>query len=255
MTDNPDTGSPVMLIAGGSGSIGSAIARLALAEGWSVALHGRGEEKLHRVTGELAEPGQDKPRIEGFTADIWDDGAAASLVADVAEEFGRIDAVIDCTATGPQGIIGLFPQTDPASYSDLYGVSVAWLQRLAHAAYPHLQEAGGTLIGFISDAGIFAAPRQTMIGTARAATAGFIRNFAMEAARDGIRAHCISPSFVEGSDSAKRMGSERMAKAARRAGLGLPSADDIAPLAVFLCGDGARKLTGQVISINGGLNA
>lgn len=246
MTDNP-----VMLIAGGSGSIGRAIARLALAEGWSVALHGRGEEKLRSVCGELAVRG----RIEGFTADVWDDDAAASLVADVAEEFGRIDAVIDCTATGPQGIIGLFPQTDPASYTALYGVSVAWLQRLAHAAYPHLQEAGGTLIGFISDAGIFAAPRQTMIGTARAASAGFIRNFAMEAARDGIRAHCISPSYVEGSESAERMGSERMAKAAKRAGLGLPTADDIAPLAIFLCGDGARKLTGQVISVNGGLNA
>jgi len=51
------------------------------------------------------------------------------------------------------------------------------------------------------------------------------------------------------------MGSERMAKAARRAGLGLPAADDIAPLALFLCSDGAAKITGQVISVNGGLNA
>ena len=51
------------------------------------------------------------------------------------------------------------------------------------------------------------------------------------------------------------MGSERMAKAAQRAGLGLPSAEDIAPVTVFLCGNGAARITGQVISINGGLNA
>ena len=93
------------------------------------------------------------------------------------------------------------------------------------------------------------------IGAARAAVIGFVRNLAVEAARDHIRVHCISPSYVKGSDSAVKMGSERMATAEKRAGLGLPSAEDIAPLTVFLCGPSAAKITGQVISINGGLNA
>jgi NAD(P)-dependent dehydrogenase (short-subunit alcohol dehydrogenase family) len=46
-----------------------------------------------------------------------------------------------------------------------------------------------------------------------------------------------------------------MEKAAKRAGLGLPTPRDIAPMTVFLCTDGAAKITGQVISVNGGLNA
>ncbi|MDE8650302.1 SDR family oxidoreductase [Novosphingobium album (ex Liu et al. 2023)] len=241
----------VMLIAGGSGSIGGAIVREAMIHGWQVAVHGRNEDKVHALVAGLAEEGI----AEGFVCDIREDDAAEVLVADVAEQFGRIDAVIDCTATGPEGITGLFADTDPAAYAEFLGLSVGWLQRLAHAAYPFLELEGGTLIAFVSDAGIHAAPRQTLIGAARAGSIGFIRNFAMEAARDGIRAHAISPSFVKGSDSARRMGSERMAKAAKRAGLGLPTAGDIAPLAVFLCGDGARKITGQVISVNGGLNA
>jgi NAD(P)-dependent dehydrogenase (short-subunit alcohol dehydrogenase family) len=82
-----------------------------------------------------------------------------------------------------------------------------------------------------------------------------VRNLAVEAARDGIRAHCISPSYVAGSASAEKMGAERMARAAARAGLGLPTAEDIAPITVFLCGPGAARITGQVISVNGGLNA
>jgi len=240
----------VMLIAGGSGSVGSALARAALAEGWSVALHGRSEDKVHALVAELSDFGE----IDGFIADVWEDDAAEALVAEVAEQFGRIDAVVDCTATSPQGIAGVFAQTDPAVYSDFLSVSVGWLQRLAFAAYDFLAEQGGTLIAFVSDAGIYAAPRQTMIGAARAGSIGFIRNFAMEAARDGIRAHCISPSYVEGSDSARRMGSDRMAKARDRAGLGLPTAQDLAPLVLFLCSDGAEKMTGQVISVNGGLN-
>ncbi len=245
--------SPVMLIAGGSGSVGQAIAREATAQGWAVALHGRDEAKLEALTKEPGEAGT----IEPFAADVHEPDAASSLIADVTERFGRLDAVIDCVATGPEGarLTGLFKDTDPAHYGAFYDLSAAWLQRLTHAAYPHLAERGGTVISFISDAGRFAAANQTVIGSARAAAIGFVRNLAIEAARDGIRAHCISPSYVKGSAVAEKMGSDRMAKAEKRAGLGLPRAEDIAPITVFLCGDGAAKITGQVISVNGGLNA
>jgi NAD(P)-dependent dehydrogenase (short-subunit alcohol dehydrogenase family) len=57
------------------------------------------------------------------------------------------------------------------------------------------------------------------------------------------------------SRSAVLMGQSRTETAAKRAGLGLPTAADIAPITVFLCGPGAEKITGQVISVNGGLNA
>lgn len=242
-----------MLIAGGSGSVGQAVAREALSQGWAVVVHGRGPEKLAGLVAELQEAGP----AEGVAIDVTQSDAAERMIAETTEKFGRLDAVIDCVATGPAGvrITGPFKDTEPAGYTPFYDLSAAWLQRLAHAAYPHLSRQGGTLIAFISDAGKFAAPRQTIIGAARAAAIGFIRNLAVEAARDGIRAHCISPSYVAGSTSAERMGSERMAKAEQRAGLGLPRAEDIAPVTVFLCGDGAARITGQVISINGGLNA
>lgn len=240
----------VMLIAGGSGSVGSAIAREAARQGWALAIHGRSEARLAALASEIS-------GAEGLALDIHADDAAQRLVAETIARCGRIDAVVDCTATGPSEgrITGLFKDTTPESYGAFLNLSAAWFQRLAHAAYPHLAKQGGTLIAFVSDAGRFAAPRQTIIGAARAATIGFVRNLSVEAARDGVRVHCLSPSYVAESESARKMGSERMAKAAERAGLGLPVAEDIAPLAVFLCGEGARKITGQVISINGGLNA
>jgi NAD(P)-dependent dehydrogenase (short-subunit alcohol dehydrogenase family) len=123
---------------------------------------------------------------------------------------------------------------------------------------PRLKQRGGTLIAFASDAGRFAAPAQSVVGASRAAIIGFVRNLAVEVARDAVRVHCISPSFVADSDSARRMGAdskERMQRAASRAGLGLPTAEDIAPLVLFLCGPGARKVTGQIISVNGGMHA
>lgn len=251
MTDGSVAETRVMLITGGSGSIGSAVAREAVRQGWALVIQGRSADKVAALVAEL----QSSAPAAGLVCDMWADDAATSIVADAAAKFGRIDAVVDCISTGRGKITGYFPDTDPADFTDFYDLSGAWFQRLAHAAYLHLKARGGTLIAFASDAGKFAARRQTIIGAARAAVMGFVRNLAVEAAPDHIRVHCISPSYVAGSDSAAKMGSSRMAKAGLRAGLGLPTAEDIAQITVFLCGTGAAKITGQVISINGGLNA
>lgn len=239
----------VMLITGGTGSVGAAVAREAAAQGWAVVIQGRDTAKLDALAGETA--------AATVLADVAAPDAAARIVAEAARHFGRLDAVVDCVSTGPREgkLTGLFKDTTPEQYTAFYHLSAAWLQRLAHAAYPHLAARGGALIAFISDAGKFAAPRQTIVGAARAATIGFVRNLAVEAARDHIRVHAIAPSYVLESRTAELMGSERMATAAKRAGLGLPTPADIAPVTVFLCGAGAAKITGQIISVNGGLNA
>lgn len=242
---------PVMLVAGGTGSVGAEVAREAAAQGWRVVVQGRDAAKLSELIARLGAP------ADFVTGDVTEPDAAQTIVAATAAKFGRIDAVVDCVSTGPREgrLTGLFKDTTPEHYGTFYDLSAAWFQRLAHAAYPHLAESGGTLVGFISDAGKFAAPRQTIIGAARAAEIGFVRNLAVEAARDGIRVHAIAPSYVLESRTAALMGSERMETAAKRAGLGLPTAADIAPMTVFLCGPGAAKITGQIVSINGGLNA
>lgn len=242
-----------MLIAGGSGSIGEAVAVEAAANGWAVVVHGRSPQKLAAQVALLRATAP----AEAVVRDVADDDAAQRIVAEAAEKFGRLDAVVDCVSTGPRAgrLTGPFRETTPEHFTAFLDLSAAWFQRLAHAAYPHLATRGGTLIAFVSDAGRFAAPRQTIVGAARAATIGFVRNLAVEAARDGIRVHAVSPSYVLESRTAAAMGSSRLETAARRAGLGLPTAADIAPVTVFLCGPGAAKITGQVISVNGGLNA
>lgn len=247
-----DGAAPVLLIAGGSGSIGAEIAAQAARAGWAVAVHGRRREAIDAalagVTGVHS----------GHRFDFTSPGGIEALVAEVGAHYGRIDAAIDCTTGGPEGITGLFGDTEPAAYAAFAAQSVVAFQRFAHAALPWLSVRGGTLIGFVSDAGVFAAPRQAMIGAMRAATIGFVRNLAVEVARHGVRVHAISPGYVAGTASARRLeaaSAERMAAARARAGLGLPTPADIAPLALFLCGPGAAKLTGQVVSVNGGVNA
>ncbi|HEX4378020.1 MAG TPA: SDR family oxidoreductase [Steroidobacteraceae bacterium] len=255
MSNAPTSAEPVMLIAGGSGSIGRAVAAEALDRGWCVALHGRRAESLSGVAAAL-----NSERVKPLAVDIAERDGVERLIEQAAAWAGRLDAVVDCVSAGPAGarISGLFSQTDPAAYGAWLELSVAYQQRLAHAALPWLRRQGGTFIAFVSDAGRYAAPRQSVLGAARAATIGFVRNLAVEVARDAIRVHCVSPSFVADSDSARRLATQsadRMRRAAERAGLGLPTPADIAPMVVFLCGEGARRITGQIISINGGVNA
>jgi NAD(P)-dependent dehydrogenase (short-subunit alcohol dehydrogenase family) len=246
-----------MLVTGGTGSIGGEIVAQAAAEGWTVAIHGRSPTSVDKAVAAM-QARVPEASFSGHPADFSEGAAIDRLVAEIAEQHGRLDAVVDCAVGGPAGITGLFAETDPNAYAGLAEQSIVAFQRLAHASLPWLGKQGGCLIAFISDAGIFAAPRQTMIGSMRAATIGFVRNLALEVSRQGVRVHAISPSYVEETKIARMLEQasvKRMEQARRRAGLGLPTPADIAPLVLFLCGPGAKRITGQVISVNGGLNA
>lgn len=245
-----------MLLVGGSGSIGRAIAAHALAAGWRVALHGSSIASADTAIASLSP----SDAVKGFGADMTEAGSIDRMVADVGRWTGQIDAVVDCSTNGPKGVklTGLFAETNPAGYAAFLTLSLGRLQHLAHATLPWLNRQGGTFVAFASDAGRFAGTRQTIIGASRAGIIGFVRNLAVEVARDGVRVHCVSPGFVAETDSARRLAAhngDRVAKAAKKAGLGLPTPEDIAPLVLFLCGEGARRITGQVISVNGGMNA
>ena len=144
----------VMLVTGGTGSVGSAVAREAAQQGWALVVHGGTRAKVDALVAQLRKTAL----AQGIAADVHEAGAAERLVAQAGAAFGRLDAVVDCVATGPSGarLTGLFKDTDPQHYGAFYELSAAWFQRLAHAAYPQLACQGGTLIAFISDAGKFA---------------------------------------------------------------------------------------------------
>ena len=245
--------STAILITGASGAIGHEIAAQVAAAGATVGVHGSRAESVAAAVASLGERAP-ADRLVGLAADFREPGAIAAMVADFAQTTGRIDAVIHCGISGAQGVAGPFAEADPAGFGAHAALVLGAFQQLCHAALPHLAIQGGTIIGFASDAGRFAAPRQAVVGAAFGGIIAFVRNLALEVARQGVRVHCIAPTFVAGTP-AFATHAARADAARSRAGLGLPSPADIAPLALFLCGPGATKITGQVISVNGGLSA
>ena len=246
---------PAILVTGASGAIGFEIAAQAAEAGAVVGVHGSSPESVARAIERLRARVPDGQPIAA-PGDFRAEGAIERIFDAMAAEAGRIDAVIHCGIAGSDAgrITGPFAATEPVAYADHAARVLGTVQRLAFAALPHLARQRGTFIAFASDAGRFAAPRQSLVGAAFGGVMAFVRNLAVEAARDGVRVHCIAPGFVRDTPAFAAFGS-RAETAFARAGLGLPTPADIAPLALFLCGPGATKITGQVISVNGGLNA
>lgn len=243
----------VLLVTGATGAIGFEIAAQAAEAGSIVAVHGSNMDSvvkaMERLLARVAEA-----RLIAAPADFREAGSIEAMVANVAAEGGRLDAVIHCGIAGASGVTGSFANATPDSFGEHAALVLGSFQRLCFAALPHLSVRGGTIIGFASDAGKFASPRQAIIGAAFGGIMAFVRNLSLEVSKQGVRAHCISPSFVADTPVFEAHAA-RAGAAFERAGLGLPTPKDIAPMALFLCSPGAAKITGQIISINGGLNA
>ena len=122
-----------------------------------------------------------------------------------------------------------------------------------------MEQEGGTIINVASDAGKLATPGETVIGAGMASIIMFTKALANEAKRSGIRVNCLTPSIVRGTPlyddlMAHPFASKLFAKAEKMATLGVVESDELAQLAVFLASPAAAKLSGQCISMNGGIS-
>jgi NAD(P)-dependent dehydrogenase (short-subunit alcohol dehydrogenase family) len=251
--------SEAAIITGGAGVIGFETALQLARAGASIVLNGRDAARCDAAAERLR---QEVPnaRVEAIAVDVSDYDNCLDLVARSEAAFGRVDFLIHCALSPISGLSGPFETTDPAFYAALMQQAICAPMYLARAVLPAMRRAGGgAIIAFPSDAGKVAAPNQTMVGATRAAVMMFMRSLALEASTDNIRCNCIAPTYVDTPDLRQAMQSgphaKRITKAAARARLGLPTPQELATLALFLCSPAAQHITGQVISVNGGLHA
>ena len=119
---------------------------------------------------------------------------------------------------------------------------------------------GGCIINIASDAAKIPTPGETVIGAAMAGIVMFTRALAVEGKRNGIRANVLTPSIVGGTEFYERIMADPFAgklfgKAVPKAELGLVDMTDLAEIAVFLASPAASKMTGQALSVTGGISA
>lgn len=237
-----------VLITGGAGGIGEATGRLMVERGGRVVLADR-DDRVSEVAARIGGP------TGWVVADVADPDGAAAAVAAVTGRDGRLDVLVNGAGWDHPA---LFRDTTPALWHQIVTVNYLSVLACTHAALDHLVEAGGTVVSIASDLARVGGWGEAVYAGAKAGVVAFSKSLAREVARDGVRVNCVSPALTRTPFEARMredaVGS-RIVEGAVRATPMRRSAEpeEIAEAIAFLASDAAGFITGQVLSVNGGV--
>lgn len=242
------------LVTGAGRGIGRAIA-LALAEdGRAVAGADVLEQEAQAVAGEIASGGG---RAIAVTVDITDTAQVNAAAERTAAELGPVDILVNCAGWDE---FKPFLATDEAFWRRVIDINFEGALRTTHAVLPGMVERGwGRIVNIASDAARVGSAQESVYAGAKAAVVAFTKTVAREAARNGVTANVVCPGptdtkLLEGMVS-QAPNAERLVDALTRAvpmrRLGQP--EEIAAAVAFLASEKAGYVTGQTLSVSGGL--
>ncbi len=239
----------VAVISGGSGMIGSAIARRLAQDGFLVAVlyHDTTEEEITKMMEPLGSGHR------AFACDLTDANAVRVVIEKIRSEMGVIGACVH--AAGSAITRKNITDVDERALRADFEVTFFGGFHLFKAVAPVMKEARqGTMIGITSAAIEPNAASGRMAGyiPAKYALRGMLRELAREMASSGVTVHAVAPGFIPGGLNADLP--ERVAEFAReKSPLGrLTTPEDVAEVVSFLCSPGARSLTGLSLPVAAG---
>jgi 3-hydroxybutyrate dehydrogenase len=248
----------VALVTGSTSGIGLAIARALGAEGAKLMINGFGEpadiEHECRELGAIHDG-----------ADMSDPAAIERMMRRCADELGAPDILVNNAGIQHVSPVEDFP---PEKWDAIIAINLSAVFHTTRLALPAMKQKGwGRIINTASAHSLVASPNKSAYVAAKHGVAGFTKTVALEAARDGVTVNCISPGYVwtplverQIPDTMKTRGLTRdqvindvllAAQPTKR----FVTPEEIADLAVFLCSEGARSITGANLSMDGGWTA
>lgn len=238
-----------VLITGAGHGIGRATARHMAARGWVVGINDLKEEFVAEAVEEIASAGGTAvPVVENVSTPQGVKAAVAALVA----RTGRLDGMVNNAAwVRYQAIPDIAPETVDRMLAVGFS-GVIW--GIKHAAAAMDETRGGTIVNVASAAGFRSAPNSLVYSGIKAGIMGMTRAAAVELGSRNIRVNAVAPSAIPTEGTAKHRNAERDAKRIANTPLGrLGTVDDIARAIVYLLEAESDFVTGQVLSVDGGI--
>lgn len=240
-----------VLITAGASGIGRAMAEAFALDGWRVWVADIDAAALNDV-----------PQTWRATQlDVTDEAAVTRLFSDISAQWGGLDAL--CANAGTAGPTAPIEDVSLHDWQRCVAVNMEGAFLAAKYAAPLMKKAGaGAIVLTSSTAGQYGYPYRAPYAASKWAIIGLTKTLAMELGPFGVRANVICPGSVEGPRMEGVLMREAQAKGMTRDAVyeGYASgtamgqfveAHDVANMALFLCGDGARLVSGQVIAVDG----
>jgi 2-hydroxycyclohexanecarboxyl-CoA dehydrogenase len=243
-----------VIVTGGAGGIGSATCRRFAAEGAKVAVFDMNIEAAQKLADEIGASGG---TAQAYKCDITDRAAVDAAVAATETQLGPIDVLVN---NAGWDVFKPFVKTVPEEWSKLIAINLTGALHMHHAVLPGMVERkSGRIVNIASDAARGGSSGEAVYSACKGGLLALSKTLAREHARHNITVNVVCPGptdtallagVVEGArDPAKLIEAFRSAIPLGR--LGQP--DDLASAIVFFCSDDASFITGQVISVSGGL--
>ena len=238
-----------VLITGASRGIGAACARAFAAEEYRVALNYRhSEEAALSLAEELR--GMDA-EVMTVQADVADSAAVRAMIAQVQERFGGIDVLVNNAGAA---LVKLLTDTSDDEWRSLIDTNLSGMFYCCKAALPAMIRAhSGCIVNIASMWGEVGASCEAVYSASKAGVIGLTKALAKEVGPSGVRVNAVSPGVIM-TDMMADFGEDDLKALRDEIPLGaLGAPEDVASAVLFLASDAARYITGQVLSVNGGM--
>ena len=247
-----ELGGQVALVTGASRGIGAVIAKSLGEAGVNVGVnYSANRDAANDVAEAIRSGGSESIIIQG---DISDDMHAQAVVKQVTDEWGQIDILVNNAGITRDGLLLRMKTED---WDRVIDVDLKGAFLCSKYTMPHMiRRRQGRIINISSVVGIGGNAGQANYAAAKAGLIGFTKAVAREVATRNVTVNALAPGFIDTGGMVDNMTDEARENVLGRIPMGrFGSGLDVANAVVFLCGSGAGYITGQVITIDGGLIA
>jgi len=239
------------LVTGGGSGIGQRMAERFAEHGAKVMLVGRKQEKLDVAAAAIRERGG---TAATHATDVRDYPGVQAAVASASHQFGGIDILV-CGAAGnfPAPVLSMSAN----GFKAVIDIDLIGTFNTCRASYEHLNKPGASVMAISASFAFQPTAMQAHVGAGKAGVDILIKTLAIEWGPSGVRCNCITPGPTDDTEGMRRLAPDEAAR--KRVEKGVPlrrfgTKDELADLALFLCSDAAKYITGGIYLCDGGMS-
>lgn len=243
-----------VIVTGGGGGIGGATCRRFAAEGARVAVFDLNLDAAEQVAAAIRDAGG---RAQAFRCDITDRASVDAAVAGAEAALGPTDVLVN---NAGWDVFKPFTKTEPAQWDRLIAINLTGALHMHHAVLPGMAaRKAGRIVNIASDAARVGSSGEAVYAACKGGLVSFSKTIAREHARHGITVNVVCPGptdtalfadYKTGAGNPEKL-MEAFTRAIPLGRIGQP--DDLPGAILFFASDDARYVTGQVLSVSGGL--